>query len=276
MKDIVLPGREYYKPFMRPSRVKRRWRDGKPAICTAVALNDPSVAELVSLLGFDCLWIDLEHHGVSVETAAQLMRAARVGGADVMARPAKGEFMRMGRLLEMGASGILYPRCDDALEAAEVVRWSKFAPMGERGIDGGNPDNPYLLSGVEDYVQHANEETFIGVQVESPSAVAHARAMAEVEGVDLLFFGPGDYSVLSGVPGKTDAPVVREAMEVTCREALAAGKRFGTISGDADSARRLLEMGATFVVQSADIVLLRDGLLRLREELSACGFAFEA
>ena len=51
--------------------------------------------------------------------------------------------MRLGRLLEAGAKGIMYPRCDDAKEAREVVRWSKFAPLGERGFDGANPDQPY-------------------------------------------------------------------------------------------------------------------------------------
>ena len=73
-------------------------------------------------MGFDGIWLDLEHHAHSVETANQLMRAARVGGADIVARPAKGEFMRMGRLLEAGAQAIMYPRCDDPEEAAEVVR----------------------------------------------------------------------------------------------------------------------------------------------------------
>ena len=65
-------------------------------------------------MGFDGIWMDMEHHGYGLETALTLMRAARVGSTDIMVRPAKGEFMRMGRMLEGGAQGILYPRCDDA------------------------------------------------------------------------------------------------------------------------------------------------------------------
>ena len=72
-------------------------------------------------MGFDGIWMDLEHHGYRLETASTLMRAARVGSSDIVARPAKGEFMRMGRLLEAGATGIMYPRCGDAAEAADVV-----------------------------------------------------------------------------------------------------------------------------------------------------------
>src|SRR6186713_2098347 len=107
---------------MRRSRVLEKVRRGETAISCALHLTDPSVYELASLMGFDGIWMDLEHHGYSVETAANLMRAARVGGADPIARPGKGEFMRMARLLEAGATGIMYPRCDGVEEAREVVK----------------------------------------------------------------------------------------------------------------------------------------------------------
>jgi anaerobic magnesium-protoporphyrin IX monomethyl ester cyclase len=76
-----------------------------------------------------------------VETAAELIRAARAGGAaDIVARPGKGEFARMARLLEAGARGLMYPRCESAGEAAEVVRLANVPPLGERGLDGISPD----------------------------------------------------------------------------------------------------------------------------------------
>src|SRR5438067_7085170 len=102
---------------MRPSKVKAKLRRGEPVLLTTLHLTDPSLYELTSLLGFDGIWMDLEHHGYSLETAMTLMRAARVGSADILARPAKGEFMRLGRLLEAGAHGIMYPRCENATEA---------------------------------------------------------------------------------------------------------------------------------------------------------------
>ena len=128
---------------MRTSKIKAKLKRDEPVLLTTLHLTDPSLFELTSLMGFDGIWMDMEHHGYSVETATTLMRAARVGTADIMVRPAKGEFMRMGRMLEAGAQGIMYPRCDDADEARQVVTWSKFAPLGRRGFDGGNPDMPY-------------------------------------------------------------------------------------------------------------------------------------
>ena len=84
---------------MRESRVRKRWAQGKPVLATVAHFADPSSAELIGLMGFDCLWIDLEHQPLGMSEAANMMRAARVGDMDVMARPAKGEFMRMARLV---------------------------------------------------------------------------------------------------------------------------------------------------------------------------------
>src|SRR4051812_1259881 len=168
---------------MRPSKIKAKLKRNEPILVTTLHLFDPSLYELASLMGFDGIWMDLEHHGTNVETAMTLMRAARVGSADVMVRPAKGEFMRLGRILEAGAQGIMYPRCADAAEAREVVSWAKFAPLGRRGLDGANADAPYCSMPVDAYVRAANEQTFLVVQIEDREAVANARAIAEVEGV---------------------------------------------------------------------------------------------
>src|SRR5262245_18527620 len=102
------------------------------------------------------------------------MRAARAGASDILARPAKGEFMRMGRLLEAGAQGIMYPRCESAEEAAELVRWAKFAPQGERGVDGPNGDNPYCSMPMSAYLRAANDQTLLIAQIESPTALDQA------------------------------------------------------------------------------------------------------
>jgi HpcH/HpaI aldolase/citrate lyase family len=166
---------------MRESRGKKRWAQGKPVLATIAHFSDPASAQLIGLLGFDCLWIDLEHQPLGMSQAADMMRAARVSDMDVMARPAKGKFMRMARLLEAGASLIMYPRCESAEEAREMVRWGKFAPLGERGFYSASPDNPYSTMPIKDYVRQANEQTVLMAQIESPNAVKNARAIAEVD-----------------------------------------------------------------------------------------------
>jgi len=219
--------------------------------------------------------MDLEHHGSSVETAGGLMRAARVGAADVLVRPAKWEYMRIGRLLEAGAQGIMYPRCADAAEAREVVAWAKFAPLGRRGFDGGNPDMPYCSMPMAEYVRAANEQTFLVVQVEDRDAVAGARAIAEVEGVDVLFFGPGDFSVLAGVPGQFQRPKVEEAIRTVAAAARAAGKRWGIPVGSPERAKQMLDLGAGLLAYGADILWLKAGLEDMKAKFAPLGFTFD-
>ncbi len=260
---------------MRPSRIKAKLKQGDPVLVTTCHLTDPSVFELTSLMGFDGIWMDLEHHGYSVETATNLMRAARVGTSDIMARPAKGEFMRLGRLLEAGAQGIMYPRCDDAAEAREVVRWSKFAPLGSRGYDSGNPDNPYVTLPFEKYVKQANQETFLVIQIESPDALERADEIAAVEGIDVLFFGPSDFSLLSGIPGQFDHPKIEDATNRIAAAAKVAGKHWGMPCFSKDHASRLLEQGARFLARGGDIVLIKQAFQGIQADFATLGFTFD-
>ena len=115
---------------MRRSRILEKIKRNETALAVTMHLADPSVFEMVALLGFDGIWMDMEHHGYTLQTAQNLMRAARIGpcsGTDIIARPGKGEFMRMRRMLESGATGIMYPRCSGPDEARELVRWAKYA-----------------------------------------------------------------------------------------------------------------------------------------------------
>lgn len=260
---------------MRFSRIKAKLRRNEPALITTLHFTDPTLFEMTSLMGFDGIWMDLEHHHYSVETAANLMRAARVGTSDIVARPAKGEFMRLGRLLEAGAQGIMYPRCENAAEAAEVVRWAKFAPAGERGVDGANADAPYCAMPIHAYLRTANEETLIVVQIESPAALENVEAIARVRGVDVLMFGPGDFSVLAGIPYEFSHPRIADAVKRLAAAATAGGIHWGTVTWGPDHTRTLLEQGARFICHGADILLVKQGLEKIQQQYASLGFTFD-
>lgn len=253
---------------MKQSKVLAKIRDGETALSVALHLADPSVFELVGLMGFDAIWMDMEHHSCSVEAAAGLMRAARVGGADIVARPAKGEFMRMARMLEAGASGIMYPRCDSAEEAREVVRWAKFAPIGQRGFDGAGPDVPYMLTPMADYIRDANAQTFVLIQMEEPHAVDRAEAIAAVPGVDMIMLGPADFTVLTGIAGQFSHPTVTAAIEKVARAAKNTGKHWAATCGTLESARQMIEMGARLIFHGCDIVFVKNGFDQLQSTFS--------
>jgi 4-hydroxy-2-oxoheptanedioate aldolase len=260
---------------MRASRICGKLNRDLPVLITTVHLADPAVYEMASLLGFDGIWLDLEHHAHSLETAQNLMRAARIGTSDVVARPGKGEFMRLGRLLEAGAQGIMYPRCDNAAEAAEVVKWAKFPPLGKRGCDGGNPDMPYCSMPLERYIQEANMETFVVIQIEEESALRQVDEIAAVEGVQVIFLGPGDFSSLGGFAGQWDHPRLVEACEQIAAAARRHGKHWGRPVFSVDDAKRCLAMGARFLAHCSDMNLIKTGLERIQREFAGAGFVFD-
>lgn len=260
---------------MRTSRIKAKLAKDDPVLLTTLHLGEPSLFELTSLLGFDGIWLDLEHHFFSVETAAHFARAARVGSSDIMIRPAKGEYMRMSRIFEIGAQGIMYPRCDNAEEARQVVRWAKFYPLGERGIDSAGADNPYCLMPLPEYLLAANRETFVVIQIEDPRAIEHADAMAAVGGVDVLFLGPGDFSILAGIPGQWDHPVIQDAMKRVASAAKKAGKHWGMPIFSVEHARQVMELGGRFLCHGCDLLMVKAGLEEIQRKFEPLGVTFE-
>jgi 4-hydroxy-2-oxoheptanedioate aldolase len=254
---------------MYQSKVLDKLKHGKVAFGTCLHLPEPAIFEMTAALSFDAIWLDLEHHAPSVVQAQELIRAARAGGpVDIVVRPGKGEFMRMGRLLEAGAHGIMYPRCESPEEAAEVVRWAKFAPIGERGFDGAGADSDYMAHSMGEYLRRANSNTFIIVQVEDQRSVERCDQLIQVPGVDMLMLGPADLSVLIGRPGEIDHPTIVDAQRRVAAAAKAAGKHWASTSTSIDHARKLVQMGASLVFNGADIVFVRRGLTSLLESFA--------
>ena len=260
---------------MRTSRIIEKLGRDEPVLITQLHFTDPSVYELTTLMGFDGIWMDMEHHFYSLETASVMMRAARVGVTDIVARTGKGEFMRMQRMLEAGAQGIMYPRCDDAAEARQVVQWAKFQPMGVRGFDGGNPDMPYCSMPTLQYLKEANEQTFIIIQVEQPNTLENIDEIAAVEGVDVLMLGPCDFSIQSGFPGDLSNEKITVAVKRISEAAKKAGKKWGLPVGSIDAAKKMLDLGASVLFYHADIVAVKLAQEQMQRDFAPLGFTFE-
>lgn len=173
--------------------------------------------------------------------------------------------MRMARLLEAGAHGIMCPRCESPEEAAEVVRWAKFAPVGQRGFDGAGADSDYMAHSIDDYLNRSNANTFIIIQVEDETSIGRCEELIQVPGVDMLMLGPADYSVLLGEPGKSSHPKIADAQRRIAAAAKATGKHWATTSFSIGHAREVANMGAKLIFNSADIAFVRQGLVSLKE-----------
>src|SRR5207248_8708011 len=151
---------------------------------------------------FDALWLDLEHGGLTMKDIELATMAARSSGMDHFVRLPATDYAAVMRPLEAGAGGLMISMVRSSADVEQAVRWAKFWPRGERGLNGGNRDGRFGLEPLADYVARANAETFVGVQIETAKAIASVAEIATVPDLDLLFIGPADISQVLGVPGQ--------------------------------------------------------------------------
>ena len=238
---------------MRPSRVLKKLRNNEIVTCTKINLSDPRATEIAAMCGFDCLWLDMEHVPTDWQTAENQIRSAKVYDVDVMVRVAKGPYSDYTVPLEADAAGIMVPHLMSTKEAKEIVHWTRFHPLGRRPVDGGNADGRYCLVDFNDYVQTANKERFVIVQIEDPEPLHELDAIAQVEGIDMLFFGPGDFSQGIGTPGKWDNPQIAEVRKAIADVCKKHNKFAGTVGGTGNF-QELVDMGYQFISVGADVV----------------------
>ncbi len=238
---------------MRPSRVLRKTRAGGVASSFKCNLTDPRAAEIAAMAGFDCLWVCFEHVPCDFSAVENQVRAAKIYDVDTVVRVPRGSYSDYIRGFEMDATGIMVPHIMDAEDAASVVRMTKFPPIGRRAVDGGNADGGYCRYPLTHYLETANAERWVVFQIEDPEAVPHLEAIAELPGVDMLLFGPGDYSVAIGKPGQTGDPEIEKVRRQVAAVARKHGKMAGT-PGTPANLRDLVNMGYNFVNCGADVV----------------------
>lgn len=238
---------------MRPSRVLAKLRAGEAASCLKVNLGDGQAAEIASICGFDCLWIDQEHLAQDWSVLNAQVWAAKSRNVDVMVRVPRGSYSGYVKPLEMDATGILVPHIMNLEEAKQVVQMTKFHPIGRRAIDGGSADGAYTNMDFQEYLKDSNKERFVVLQIEDPEVLPDLDAIAALDGVDGLFFGPGDFSQGIGAPGEWNHPRLIEARKLVAEAAKRHGK-FAATSGGIDSLDNFLELGYTFVNVGADVV----------------------
>jgi 4-hydroxy-2-oxoheptanedioate aldolase len=252
---------------MRKNRILQKLRDGKTVLITSpTAYPSPKIIEMIGLLDFDGVWIDVEHQDYSDDQVFNMGLACRATGIEPMVRIRKGDYWTYSRPFESGATGIMVPHCRSGAEAKQIVEHSRFFPMGMRGMDGVEVSADYGLAPMGDYMAHTNRETFIAVQIEDREAVDAVDEIAAVDGVDILFIGPGDLSQSYGIPLQTDHPTMQKAVERVAEAAAKHNKWWGLPVGSAEQGDRFHQMGARFLASGAAIILLQQGFKRIRED----------
>jgi 2-dehydro-3-deoxyglucarate aldolase/4-hydroxy-2-oxoheptanedioate aldolase len=252
-------------------RIKDLLREGK--VVRAFGFGQLLAPKLVELLGehgdFDALWLDAEHGGLTMKDIELATMAARVYQMDHFVRLPATDYATVMRPLEAGAGGVMISMVRSAAEAAQAVRWAKFWPQGERGLNGGNRDGRFGLTPLAEYTARANAETFVGVQIETTGALESVAEIAAIPDVDLLFVGPSDLSQVLGVTGEFENPKCLEAIEHIARVCAQAKKPWGVFSRGPEYASRMRGWGCQLFVLGADIHAMHAGIRAVKERYRA-------
>ena len=232
-------------------------RAGTPQIGLWVSMADAFCAEIVAGADFDWVMLDMEHAHTDLPTLVGQLQAFANVRTTALVRPPWNDAVMVKRVLDAGASGLLFPMVQSVEEAKAAVAACRYPPNGIRGVAGISRATGF--GRITDYFERVDDETAILLQAETQSALAQVEAYADIDGVDGVFFGPADIAADMGLMPNTMHEDVWAAIRAAARKLIARGVPVGTLVLDAEFARQLVDEGFTFVACGTDISVLRAG-----------------
>lgn len=242
---------------MRKSKTLARIRNGEIIRTCVLGHYIPAYVCHAARAGFDCLWMDLEHRALTLHQTQALLAFSHLYDIDIMLRPPTLEKTGLYRYLEDGAAGLLIPHVSTVEKAEMLVDAVKFPPLGDRGIDNAGLDADFHIHDPDEYVAWANRETFLCVQIETPEGVHNADAIAAVDGVDMVFVGPGDLGLRLRQSGEMTLDDAWEIVAAACKKH---GKAFGGPTIPVEEMQKRKDQGAQLLVATSEFGGWSEGL----------------
>ncbi len=230
----------------------------------------PKIIDIIGMQGgYDAVWLDQEHAGLTLPQIEHACLAARATGIESFVRLAPTDYATVMRPLEAGAGGIMAAQVKSAAEAEQVMHWAKFYPRGMRGVNGSGVDGRYATVPMNDYMQRANDDTFVAIQIEHIDAVNEVEAIAALKDVDVLFVGPADLGQSMGIVGDWEHPLVWQAIERVAKAAAAARIQWAILPRNAAYAKRCVDLGCKMLSVGLDVWAVQRGLKAFLAEFEA-------
>jgi 4-hydroxy-2-oxoheptanedioate aldolase len=249
------------------NNLKHRIQQGETVHGCWINLGSALSTEIVGMAGFDWVLIDLEHGAGSEKDVLAQLQALNNSGTAALVRVESHEPSRISRVMEMGAQGIMCPKVNNAPEAKKVINGLHFPPLGNRGVATMVRAAGFGKS-FDEYYKDAKANLLGIVQIETVEALSHLDEIASVDGVDILFIGPGDLTMDMGIFGQFNHPRYIKAVEDIILAASKAGKVVGILFFDTHDYRRYHDMGIRFIGCGSDSVFLGNGAKEMVRKLN--------
>lgn len=232
-------------------KFRNNLKSGRLCIGASITFTDPLITDALGD-SVDFFWIDLEHCTMSIEALSGHLLAARSKNVPSLVRVSGSSTPFIKMVLDAGADGIIVPQVRSVEEVKQVVKDCRYPPQGERGYGPRVPSN-YGRSGGEEYINWANQNVFVSVQIETMDAFSSIDEILQVPGLDSLVIGPWDLSAALGLIGEVEHPKVVDAINTIIKKTRDAGLFIGAGMGpDADYGYKMAQRGIQWIQVGGD------------------------
>jgi 2-keto-3-deoxy-L-rhamnonate aldolase RhmA len=233
--------------------------------------GSPAVPRIMKAAGWDYILIDTEHASFGMETVGNLLHVAAAVGLPAVVRVPEVQRSLLCRPLDAGALGVMVPRVESRVQAEQIVKYTRYFPMGDRGVALGTAHNAYQMVNGKRFIREANAELLIIVQIETQRGMERLDDILSVPGLSVAYLGPHDLSTSMGRPGDVGHPRVVEAITAF----LHGCKRHGVIPGiwvdSIQDGRAWARRGARFMTYGADFSMVMERSKMVLESLRPGG-----
>ena len=235
-------------------KLRQKLKKNEPIYGLWVTLESVSITEMAVALGLDWVLIDAEHGHLDWKDINSHISAALRSDTVVLVRIAERSTILCKRALDIGADGIMIPWMEKVEEVEEAVRDCLYPPEGRRGI-GGERASAWGQC-LNEHTAEANENVLIVPMIESIAAIPNVPSMCKIDGIDMFFFGPADFSSTAGFRGQWEGPGVAEQILSLKDTIKAAGKHCGVVSTSNQNITDRLDQGFQMLALGTDSGLL--------------------
>ena len=237
---------------------KERLIKGESLVGIFASLGSEMAAEVLGSSNIDYTLIDMEHAPNDLRNVVNQMQAVKAAGGECLVRIPVLDHIYVKRLLDAGATTIMFPQINNINDAMNAVKAIKYPPNGIRGIAGATRANNFGRE--NNYVEVADEKICVICQIESLEACKNVKDIASTDGVDLLFVGPGDLSADMGFIKNRNAIEVKEMALKVLKDSNECNKPCGIMVSNITEAKEMLQLGFAIVAVTTDLVLLRNAV----------------
>ena len=222
-------------------------------IGTLVSIPSPEIVELLASLEFDWLLIDAEHGAFGPEQVISLLQAAH--DCPCLVRIPGPDQSWIKKVLDAGAAGIIVPQINTLEEAHAVINYSKYPPLGKRGVGLGRAHG--YGKDFSGYLENANQQTVIVLQAETQSVLNCIEDISAIDAVDAILIGPYDLSASLGHMGDISHPVVQNAIESVRQACSNHNTQLGIFGVCADNITQYKSMDFTLLTVGVDTLFVQ-------------------